>query len=397
MKREYQSIVHLKKEKKTSLYFEVSIFVFIIGLVTFLANLQYNGSEGSPGWFTRCIIASAIIIITLLVFGIINAYRMSQKQFAFAIDSNDQGIWLNSGRQFRMIYIPFSMLEIECTPGMLNFKYQNAFYYTKNGKTRMLRPGNERLRMEAVDENELQNFAIRFNQLASKQRAIILANQDPEQSIFRFEPLIGRVLLFIGLIFIVGFNPTIDNYIGSVMTGDSSSTSVDDDDTKSNSNFKTQDLKFGRPYSTKEFNITINKAYRAKTDQGKKVVIFNVTVNGKKEDTTIDSYNFYITSDKKVLSDGEEYARTPLYATTISVGGKNKPVVNQLNDEDNYGSTELENGRSATFNIVLGLTDENKDNYLIYSNFGIDDDPDQYENKPGYMWKFNPQKLEVLQ
>ena len=32
---------------------------------------------------------------------------------------------------------------------------------------------------------------------------------------------------------------------------------------------------------------------------------------------------------------------------------------------------------------------------FIYSDFGFDD-PDGFENKPAYIFKFDPQKLEVL-
>lgn len=159
----------------------------------------------------RCIAGSAIVIVTLLVFGIINAYQGLQEKFAFAIDSNDQGIWLNSGRQFWMIYIPFSMLEITCKPGIINFKYRNrnAFYYTRKGKMRMLRSGNEHLRMGAVDEDELKNFVIRFNQLNIKQRAIILAEQDPKHSVLRFESMFGGTFLLLGVIATIFFNPAL--------------------------------------------------------------------------------------------------------------------------------------------------------------------------------------------
>lgn len=324
----------------------------------------------------------------------IKGCRGLQEKFAFTIDSKDQGIWLNSGRQFRMIYIPFSMLEITCKPGIINFKYRNAFYYTRKGKMRMLRSGNEHLRMGAVDEDELKNFVIRFNQLTSKQRAIILAEQDPKHSMLRFESVLGGTFLLLGVIATIFFNPALNTKIGNVTKSDTSSSSLEN---KYSSDFKEQDLKFGQKYTTKDMNITINKGYRAKTDQGRQVVIFNITLSGKKDSPDVQSDNFYITSDKDILSDGENFAETPLKATTLLIDGKKTPVVNQLNDYENYCDPSWDATKKLTYNIVLGLTDTDKTNYFIYSDFGLQDPPDESSNTPAYIWKFAPQKLEVLQ
>lgn len=182
--------------------------------------------------------------------------------------------------------------------------------------------------------------------------------------------------------------------IGNVTKSDTSSSSSEN---KYSSDFKEQDLKFGQKYTTKDVNITINKGYRAKTDQGRQVVIFNVTLSGGKDSPDVQSDNFYITSDKDILSDGETFAETPLKATTLLIGGKKTPVVNQLNDYENYCDPSWDATKKLTYNIVLGLTDTDKTNYFIYSDFGLQDPPDESSNTPAYIWKFAPQKLEVLQ
>lgn len=128
-------------------------------------------------------------------------------ELAFAIDNNEQGIWLSSMRNYRMIYIPFSMVEITCGRGMLTFKYQNAFCYKRNQKIRMLPKGLERIRVSAVDEGELKAFVADFNQLTSKERALELDDGKNEQSFLKFESAASKILFLLGIFSIVLYNP----------------------------------------------------------------------------------------------------------------------------------------------------------------------------------------------
>lgn len=401
MKREYQSAVHFKKESKADLCFGTAIFVFILGILSVTFELQYQSVGGYLNWFCRCIGASVIILGCLAAFGLIRSYK-NCGQIAFAIDSNDQGLWINSGRKLRMIYIPFSMVEVACNQDILTIKYQNAFCYTSKGKLRMLSSENERFRIETVDENEFQKFAIQFNELARKTNEIKLGEQDSKVTLFRWEPLFGGILLFCGLVCSIGFNPRIDAFINQIMSsnhGSSSTTSLDDHPATTPTNsqyFKWKNLHSNQTYVAKKINLTVNKAYRGQTKSGKNVVIFNVTLLSKSSDSEVG--NFYMTTDKNILSDGDECVQNPLNATVLSVGGRNLPVVNQLDDDEDYCSPMTEGaGKKLTFNVVFNLSDEKKTSYLIYTDFDLQGIPDEFSNQPAYILKFDPQKLEVLQ
>ena len=390
MKREYQSAVHFRKESKQEIKFGIAVLVFILGIVMFGIKFQYKSMQISAKWFYRYAGADTLLVICTLIWGLFCSFGMDH-ELAFAIDNNEQGIWLSSMRNYQMIYIPFSMVEITCARGMLTFKYQNAFCYNRNQKIRMLAKGLERIRISAVDEDELKAFVADFNQLTSKARMLELDDgKNDEQSFLKFEPAASKILFLLGICGITLFNPLVVAGLS-----DHSSSSHDVTSTENASYFKNEDLHFNQVYSTKDLNIEINKGYLAQTSAGKQVVIFNVTVTGKKSDADIGAGDFYLTSDKDVIKDGNEYVSNPLNATTLSVGGKPTPVVNQLDNDDNYCSPEFDGGKKLTFNVVFSLSDLKKTNYFIYSNFGFDD-PDGYENKPAYIFKFDPQKLEVL-
>lgn len=398
MKREYQSAVHFKKESKTDLCLGTAVFVFILGILSVTFELQYQSAGGSLNWFGHCISASAIILGCLVVFGLIHSYK-NYGQVAFAIDSNDQGLWINSGRKLQMIYIPFSMVEITCNQGILTIKYQNAFCYTSKGKLRMLSSGKERFRIKTVDKNEFQEFVTRLNQLARKSNEIKLSEQDLQVSSFKWESLLGGILLFCGLACTLGFNPGIDAFVSQFIGQKTNSTTSSDNFNAEPDNsqyFKWKDLKYNQAYVAKKINLTVNKAYRGQTKSGKNVVIFNVTLLSKSSDSEVG--NFYMTTDKNILSDGGEYAQSPLNTTILSVGGKNSPVVNQLDDEDDYCNPMTEGtGKKLTFNVVFSLSNEKKTGYLIYTDFDLQGKPDEFNNQPAYILKFDPQKLEVLQ
>lgn len=386
MKREYQSAVHFKKESKQEIKFGIAVLVFILGIVMFGIKFQYNAMQITAKWFYRYAGAGTLMVICMLIWGLFCSFGMNH-EIAFAIDNNEQGIWLSSMRNYQMIYIPFSMVEITCVRGMLTFKYQNAFCYKRNQKIRMLPKGLERIRISAVAEEELKAFVADFNQLTSKARTLELDDGQNEQSLLKFEPAASKILFLLGILSIILYNP---------LALPSHSSSNQDSTTTGNANyFKNENLHFNQVYSTKDLNIEINKGYLAQTSAGKQVVIFNVTVTGKKSDADIGAGDFYLTSDKDVIKDGDEYANNPLNATTLSVGGKSTPVVDQLDNDDNYCSPEFDGGKKLTFNVVFSLSDPKKTNYFIYSNFGFDD-PDGFENKPAYIFKFDPQKLEVL-
>ena len=389
MKREYQSAVHFKKESKQEIKFGIAVLVFILGIVMFGIKFQYKSMQITDEWFYRYAGAGTLMVICMLIWGLFCSFGMNH-EIAFAIDNNEQGIWLSSMRNYRMIYIPFSMVEITCGRGMLTFKYQNAFCYKRNQKIRMLAKGLERIRVSAVNEEELKAFVADFNQLTSKERALELDDGQNEQSLLKFEPAASKILFLLGILSIILYNPLVAAGLPD------HSSSNQDSTTMGNANyFKNENLHFNQVYSTKDLNIEINKGYLAQTSAGKQVVIFNVTVNGKKSDADIGAGDFYLTSDKDVIKDGEEYANNPLNATTLSVGGKSTPVVNQLDNDDNYCSPEFDGGKKLTFNVVFSLSDPKKTNYFIYSSFGFDD-PEGFENKPAYIFKFDPQKLEVL-
>lgn len=389
MKREYQSAVHFKKESKAEIKFGIAILVFILGILMLATKFQYDSMQISAKWFYRYAAAGTLMIVCALVWGLFCSFGMDH-ELAFAIDNNKQGIWLNSMRSYQRIYIPFSMVEITCERGMLTFKYQNAFCYKQNKKIRMLAKGLERIKIAAVDEEELNAFVADFNELTSKERTLELDNAQNGQSFFKFESVASKIFFLLGICGIVLFNPL--TVVG--LPGHSSS-SHDFTSTENANYFKNEDLRFNQMYSTKELNIEINKGYLAQTSAGKQVVIFNVTVTGKKSDADISANDFFLTSDKEIVKDGYEYASVPLNATTLSVGGKSTPVVNQIDDDDNYCSPELDSGKKLTFNVVFSLSDPKKTNYFVYSNFGFGN-PDEYENKPAYVFKFDPQKLEVL-
>ena len=389
MKREYQSAVHFKKESKQEIKFGIAVLVFILGIVMFGIKFQYKSMQITDEWFYRYAGAGTLMVICMLIWGLFCSFGMNH-EIAFAIDNNEQGIWLSSMRNYRMIYIPFSMVEITCGRGMLTFKYQNAFCYKRNQKIRMLAKGLERIRVSAVNEEELKAFVADFNQLTSKERALELDDGQNEQSLLKFEPAASKILFLLGILSIILYNP-----LAAAGLPDHSSSNQDSTTTGNANYFKNENLHFNQVYSTKDLNIEINKGYLAQTSAGKQVVIFNVTVNGKKSDADIGAGDFYLTSDKDVIKDGEEYANNPLNATTLSVGGKSTPVVNQLDNDDNYCSPEFDGGKKLTFNVVFSLSDPKKTNYFIYSNFGFND-PEGFENKPAYIFKFDPQKLEVL-
>lgn len=389
MKREYQSAVHFKKESKHAVRFGIAILVFILGVVMFGIKFQYDSMQITAKWFYRYAEAGTLMVVCALIWGLFCSFRVDH-ELAFAIDNNEQGIWLSSMRNYQMIYIPFSMVEITCERGMLTFKYQNAFCYKRNQKIRMLAKGLERVRVSAIDEEELKAFVADFNQLTSKERALELDDVQDEQSFLKFEPTASKILFLLGIFSIILYNPL------TLMGLPDHSSSSQDSITTGNANyFKNENLHFNQVYSTKDLNIVINKGYLAQTSAGKQVVIFNVTVNGKKSDADIGAGDFYLTSDKEIVKDGDDYARNPLNATVLSIGGKSTPVVNQLDNDDNYCSPELDGGKKLTFNVVFSLSDQKKTNYFIYSDFGFDD-PDGFENKPAYIFKFDPQKLEVL-
>lgn len=390
MKREYQSVVHFHKENRANIKLGIAVLLFILGLVMLGSRFQANSIRVGFKWFCRYAYAGGLVIACLLIFGLICSFGMDH-ELAFAIDSNNQGIWLYSMRSYQLIYIPFSMLEITCNRGILTFKYQNAFCYKKNHKIRMLSKGMERIRVAAVYEEELKGFIANFNQLTSKERALDLSDVSTDQSILKVESIVSRIFFLFGMFCILLFNPlTIAYFTGNSLPTQDSTFS------EGASYFKNEDLQFNRAYSTKNMNIVINKGYQAQTTDGKQVVIFNITVTGKTDDANIDAGDFYLTSDKKIAKDGVEYAHNPMNATTLMVKGKSTPVVNQLNDDDNYGNPELHSGKKITFNVVLGLSDSKEPNYLVYTDFGFDY-PDEYENKPAYIFKFDPQKLEVLE
>ena len=173
MKREYQSAVHFKKESKHAIKFGIAILVFILGVVMFGIKFQYDSMQITAKWFYRYAEAGTLMVVCALIWGLFCSFGMDH-ELAFAIDNNQQGIWLSSMRNYQMIYIPFSMVEITCGRGMLTFKYQNAFCYKRNQKIRMLAKGLERIRISAVDEKELEAFVADFSQLTSKERALEL-------------------------------------------------------------------------------------------------------------------------------------------------------------------------------------------------------------------------------
>lgn len=162
MKREYQSAVHFKKESKQEIKFGIAVLVFILGIVMFGIKFQYKSMQITDEWFYRYAGAGTLMVICMLIWGLFCSFGMNH-EIAFAIDNNEQGIWLSSMRNYRMIYIPFSMVEITCGRGMLTFKYQNAFCYKRNQKIRMLAKGLERIRVSAVNEEELKAFVADFN------------------------------------------------------------------------------------------------------------------------------------------------------------------------------------------------------------------------------------------
>ena len=290
MKREYQSAVHFRKESKTDLCLGTAVFVFILGILSVTFELQYQSAGGSLNWFGHCISASAIILGCLVVFGLIHSYK-NYGQVAFAIDSNDQGLWINSGRKLQMIYIPFSMVEITCNQGILTIKYQNAFCYTSKGKLRMLSSGKERFRIKTVDKNEFQEFVTRLNQLARKSNEIKLSEQDLQVSSFKWESLLGGILLFCGLVCTLGFNPGIDAFVSQFIGQKTNSTTSSDNFNAEPDNsqyFKWKDLKYNQAYVAKKINLTVNKAYRGQTKSGKNVVIFNVTLLSKSSDQKLE-------------------------------------------------------------------------------------------------------------
>ena len=96
MKREYQSIVHYKKENRSTVILGISIFVFILGLVSALVEMQIKWIDRCQGWYDRCLGISAMIIVFFTIWGLACSYKKSQNSIAFAIDSNDQGVWINS-------------------------------------------------------------------------------------------------------------------------------------------------------------------------------------------------------------------------------------------------------------------------------------------------------------
>lgn len=398
MKREYQSVVHYEKENKSTLALGVSIFVFVLGLVSALVEMQIKWIDSYQGWYSRCLGISVMIIVFFTIWGLACSYKKSQNAIAFAIDSNDQGVWINSGWQSRMIYVPFSMLEIKFTHGMITFKYQKAFFYNKKSKLRMRSLGNESLRVTAVNRNELRNFITQFNQLTSHDKNIKLPQKAKATSVLvKYEPMFGKGLLFTGLILMLTLICGIGSGSGS---SDDSNYDTPDTGTRSTEYIKYNDLKFNKVYATKKFNFVINKGYRAKTAQNKQVVIFNVTVSAKNKYDYLDKDDFYITTDKDIISDGADYAHNPMNSTFIMAGGKETPVVNQMNDDQNYcdPTFESEGTNKKTMNIVFNLSEPKKSNYFIYSAFNLDSEPnDKDDDRPSYILKFDPQKLEVLQ
>lgn len=394
MKREYQSIVHYKKENRSTVILGISIFVFILGLVSALVEMQIKWIDRCQGWYDRCLGTSAMIIVFFTIWGLACSYKKSQNSIAFAIDSNDQGVWINSGWQSRMIYVPFSMLEIKCSHGMITFKYQKAFFYNKKNKLRMRSLGNESLRVTAVNKDELRNFITRFNQLTSHDKNIKFP-QKVTSVLVKYEPILGKGLLFTGLILMLTLICSLGLDSGS---SDNSSHDTSSTETRDTEYIKYNNLKFNKVYATKKFNFVINKGYRAKTAQNKQVVIFNVTVSAKDNYDYLDKDDFYITTDKDIISDGADYAHNPINSTFIMIGNKETPVVNQMNDDQNYCNPSFENANKKTMNIVFNLSELKKPNYFIYSAFDLDSEPiDKDDDRPSYILKFDPQKLEVLQ
>lgn len=382
MKREYQNIVNYKKESTVDIVLGISIFIFIMGIASLLVTIAFGKIDYSQIWYCKCIVAIAMILVFFVIWGLCLSYRRSKKEtIAFAIDSNEQGIWINSGWRYRMIYVPFSFIKASYNNGIVTFKYEKAFYYTKNSQIRLCSFGKEQFRINSINKNQFDKFSSHFNRLVSKEKKIKFEKSN-ENMIFVKEATCF-ILLILGLSLTICCNK--HNFNKDIAS------------TVSAKYVKKEKLQFNHEYSTSKFDFIINKGYRARSSKGKQVVIFNISLTAKDDFVGFDSDDLYITTDKDIFNDGQNYADNPLSSSSILIDGKSTPVINQLNSYEGYGDPESTAGKKLTYNVVFELPSSAKTNYFIYNDFYLKRTPaSKDDSTPSYVLKFNPQKLEVL-
>lgn len=382
MKRKYQNVVNYKENDIIDVALGVSIFIFIMGLASLLVTINLGKLDFSQSWYRRCIIAIAMIMIFFIIWELGISYKNSkQNNIAFAIDSNEQGIWINSKWKRRMIYVPFSFINASYNSGIVTFNYEKAFYYNKRSQLRLYSLGKEQFRITSINKNQFDKFSSHFNRLVGTDKKIKFQKNNKEMLFVREATCF--ILFFLGLIFTIGCNK---HNFSKNMTSSINSKYV-----------KKEKLRFNHEYSTSKFNFTINKGYRARSSQGKPVVIFNISLTAKDNFISFENGDLYITTDKNIFNDGQDYAENPLDSSSILIDGKSTPVINQLNSDSGYGDPSSAEDKKLTYNVVFELQSLRKTNYFIYNDFYLNKTPDSKEESvPSYVLNFNPQKLEVL-
>lgn len=392
MKREYQNAVFFKKEDKKYYFIGIGFIFLLCGITThLLGSLEYLylGDQDEVTWFYHemmmCCVISSIAIV--LIFFMVRKNRLN-KRLAFAIDKSGQGIWLNSFVNLKMIFIPFSMLEIDIVHASIIFKYKHAFYCNSRGRMVVKKGKKEKISYQLINEDQFDKFVKIYNLMSDQDKKVDFDKAEINQHISKYSIKhlkgIGTLLSIIGIVMI---------------TYNLFPLALDSVQLNTNNVVKYQNLKLNHTYSTSKADFKVNKAYVARNEKNQKIVIFNMSFKEKSQDDTFNIFsNLYISSDKNILQEQGTGAKPPVRHSDM-VMSNNHPtaIMNQLTNEQYCNKDLSASGGTGTYNVVFKLSDFKNKDYLVYTGDNFEVHPKSYEEKPTYILKFNPNRLEVLQ
>lgn len=408
MKKIYQNEVYYKGKglrRNSRMIWEVfqntSFWIIVVAVILLLGVAQFLWKfiNASPNWRSAINNSFFIVIVAFIGWTVFMLIKIQKSRIAFAFDEDFRGIWLNSFFGLKMIYIPLSMLRISVSSETLKIKYQKAFYFNVQNKVRIINGGSKKVTTSRLQKDQLEEFIDRYNELTTNDNKVQL-DEVEKDSLKLSSSLIGYIGIA-GLALVVYTSP----YFGNNNQDSVANFSLIGSN-KSTKYVKFQNLKLNHTYSTKAIDFKVNKAYKAHTLKNKEVAIFNVSVNYKRSDISLDTdpfmesntLSFIANRNDELEEDNSDRTQDPLTSTVIKIDGQSMPVINQLNTGENgYCLFGPRDSKSANYNIVFDIKDTNKSNYLIYNAFGLYWKPDNKNSDfPMYVLRFDPNRLEEI-
>lgn len=127
---------------------------------------------------------------------------------ALAIDNRQRGIWVKSAKHHRAFYIPFSMINlVNLRNQQLLIYYRQAFIIDANGNPHLLGGGQLTYSCWLLNEKQLQEFIVKFNELVSKRQQIKVAGESPKKLRLRQWGVLSLVLVVLSVVCVSWYTP----------------------------------------------------------------------------------------------------------------------------------------------------------------------------------------------